>query len=332
MSKDAYAPSRWSARPADRAAHIRPLRRFWLSDFAWQDGRILIRKTGIRLEISRALVHEIANWAIYLALLNVMAAFTWLRGVERKRIWFAPDRPRPWYLVRGAAMWTGIDVAATANAADAAIYFDDSTAGAPPPVDCTIRLNHRCTDIGKSHVAKVFEEIFGYSLSVDPMTVTGEIVEKPEKNGVHGGRIVMAPLSPKSGFTYQRVVDTRDSEGCCRDLRTPCAGGEAVIVWIKVKTPEGRFSINNRGALLADPMQVFSIEEREGIRAFCARMGLDWGGLDILRDRVDGRIYIVDVNKTDLGPVIALSWRDKVVSMNRLAQALRTLVCQASTA
>ena len=51
-----------------------------------------------------------------------------------------------------------------------------------------------------------------------------------------------------------------------------------------------------------------------------------WGGLDILRDRDDGRLYIVDVNKTDLGPVISLSWRDKVRSMRRLAIALEALV------
>ena len=133
-------------------------------------------------------------------------------------------------------------------------------------------------------------------------------------------------MPPKPGFTYQRVVDTCDEDGCCRDLRTPCAGGSPVIVWIKVKTPQGRFSINNRSAMLADPAAVYSPHELELIRLFCMRVGLDWGGLDILRDRTDGRIYIVDVNKTDLGPVIALSWRDKLVSMHRLAQALRALV------
>ena len=71
---------------------------------------------------------------------------------------------------------------------------------------------------------------------------------------------------------------------------------------------------------------MFTPAELDLIRAFTARMGLDWGGLDILRDRYDGRIYIVDVNKTDLGPVIALSWRDKVRSMNRLSQAFSRLV------
>ena len=99
-----------------------------------------------------------------------------------------------------------------------------------------------------------------------------------------------------------------------------------MIVWIKVKTPLGRFSIDNRRASLAEPAVVYTAREIELIRRFSARMGLDWGGLDVLRDRTDGRIYIVDVNKTDLGPVVALSWRDKLVSMHRLARALRRQV------
>ncbi len=302
-----------------------PRASMWLSDFAWEDGQLRIRKTGIRLKITRALVNEIGHWAIYLLILNAVSAWTRVGGGVRPRLWFAPDRPRPWYLVRGAAMWAGIDVAASPADADAAVYFDDSTEGAAPPVACPRRLNHACTNIAKSHVARVFEEVFGYPLTVDPQTAVGLIVEKPEKNGVHGGRIVTAPLPPRPGFTYQRLIDTRDGDGCCRDLRTPCAGGEPVLVWTKVKSPDGRFSIDNRRATLDDPATVYSPGERERIRIFAARMGLDWGGLDILRDR-DGRIYIVDVNKTDLGPVIALSWRDKLVSMQHLARALRRLV------
>ena len=300
--------------------------RFWTNDFAWRQGRLVIRKTDIRLAVTPALIHEIANWALYLLILQTVAAWRTVTARKRRRIWFTPDHARPWYLVRGAAMWSGIALARTAREADTAIYFDDSTRGAAPASPCAHRLNFGCVDIGKSHVASVFAEVFGYALTVDPALEHGEIVEKPETNGVHGGRIVIAPLQPRPGFTYQRMIDTRDDDGCCRDLRTPCAGGVPVLVWTKVKPPEGRFSIDNRAAFLDDPARVYSADERERIRVFCGRMGLDWGGLDILRDRSDGRIYIVDVNKTDLGPVIALSWRDKLISMEKLSRALRRLV------
>ena len=110
------------------------------------------------------------------------------------------------------------------------------------------------------------------------------------------------------------------------DLRTPCVGGAPTVVWEKTKPEAKRFAIHNSRAVLRDPSDVYSAEEIEQIRRFTARIGLDWGGLDILRDRHDGRIYIVDVNKTDLGPVIALSWPDKIRSMNRLSRALDAMV------
>lgn len=224
--------------------------------------------------------------------------------------------------VPGVAIFGGIDVAWLPDKADAAFYFEDVTCGQPARL-AGRHINQACQDISKAHVARVFEEVVGYPLALDPLQVAGEIVEKSDKNGVHDGRIVIAPLAPLTGKVYQRIVDTRDDDGCCHDLRTPCVGGEPVVVWIKTKTPEGRFSINNRRARMAEPEAVYSETERDLIRRFNARIGLDCGGLDILRDRYDGRIYIVDVNKTDVGPVIALSWGDKIRSMARLGRALR---------
>lgn len=314
------------ARVAASSPEIVPERRFWLSDFAWRDGALWIRKTHIRLALTWPVVAEILSWTVWLAILNLAALRARLTAAPRLKLWFTPDLPRAWYLLGGAAIWAGLDTARQPEDAGAVFYFDDSTTGDAPATITPKRFNFACTDISKSHVARVFEEVFGYPFTVDPTRERGEIIEKPEKNGVHGGQIVMAPHIPRPGFTYQRVVDTQGTDGCCRDLRTPTCGGEPVVVWIKTKTPEGRFSINNRKAELAEPRDVYSPEELRRIKVFCIRMGLDWGGLDILRDVHSGRIYIVDVNKTDLGPVIALSWRDKIVSMERLARALRRLV------
>lgn len=47
---------------------------------------------------------------------------------------------------------------------------------------------------------------------------------------------------------------------------------------------------------------MLSKEEQTRIARFAAAMRLDFKGLDVLRDRGDGRIYIVDANKTDTGP------------------------------
>lgn len=298
----------------------------WITDFLWKDGRLEVRKTGVRLPLDHHLVLEVASWAIYLTLLWTWAVFAFLFRRDRLSIWFAPDLPRPWYMVRGAAMWNGIGVASEPALADAAFYFDDATRGAASPVPTLRNFNLRCGDVSKSHVARVFEAVFGYPLTVDPRTAVGDIVEKSEKNGVHDGRIVRAPLIPRPGYVYQRLIDTTDGEGFTRDLRTPCVDGEPVMVWVKVKPAGGRFAIHNRRARLQTPAETFSPRELSQIRAFNARMGADWAGLDILRDRDDGRIYIVDVNKTDVGPVIALSWLDKIRSMHRLGKALERLI------
>ncbi|MBI1406216.1 MAG: hypothetical protein GC145_08840 [Caulobacter sp.] len=306
----------------------------WISDFLWKDGRVEVRKTGVRLALDHRLLLEIASWSVYLTLLWTWAAFAFLFRRDRLSLWFAPDLPRPWYMVRGAAMWSGrgaamwsgIGVASEPALADAAFYFDDVTRGSGAAAPTLRNFNLGCGDVSKSHVARVFEAVFGYPLTVDPRTAVGDIVEKSEKNGVHDGRIVRAPLIPRPGHVYQRLVDTTDSEGFSRDLRTPCVDGEPVVVWVKVKPAGDRFAIHNRRARLQTPAETFSPRELALIRAFNARMGADWAGLDILRDRDDGRIYIVDVNKTDVGPVIALSWLDKIRSMHRLGKALERMI------
>lgn len=297
----------------------------WLGDFVWRDGRVVVRKTGVSLAIDGHLIAEIFSWMLYLPLLGAVALAARLRRRRRLAIWYAPDRPRPWYLMRGAALWAGMSLARSEASADAAFYFDDVTRGAAPTAQAPRRFNFACTDVSKSHVAEVFAEVFGYPLALDPMTASGPIVEKSETNGVHDGAVVIAPLQPKPGRVYQRLVDT-EADGFNNDLRTPCVGGAPVLVWHKHKTAGASFAIHSRSSRLRDPADVFSAEELALIRRFNERMGLDWGGLDILRDGRDGRIYIVDANKTDVGPVISLSWRDKIASMSRLAAAMDALV------
>lgn len=320
---DVLAPVREPPIQAHRAAKGHGL--FLIGDFRWVDGALQVRKTGVRLKLDHHVLAEMASWGVYLSVLAMVALYARVTRRQRVALWYAPELPRPWYLMRGAALWAGMSVATTPADAAASFYFDDVTTGEAPVIRLHRHVNHACTDVSKSHVARVFEEVFGYPLLVDPRTAIGQIVEKSEKNGVHDGRIVVAPVVPRSDCCYQRLVDTSDDRGICHDLRTPCVGGEPVVVWRKFKPGNGRFSINNARAVLEDPKDVYSASELALITRFNARMGLDWGGLDILRDR-NGRIYIVDVNKTDLGPVVALSWRDKITSMNRLAAALKRLV------
>jgi glutathione synthase/RimK-type ligase-like ATP-grasp enzyme len=102
-------------------------------------------------------------------------------------------------------------------------------------------------------------------------------------------------------------------------------GGEPVVVFVKRRPKDQRFANFNTSVQLADPAKVFTAAEREKIAAFAAAMNLDWGGLDVLRDRESGRIYIVDVNKTDMPP-LALSFTAKVRSTRLMGMALERLI------
>ena len=153
------------------------------------------------------------------------------------------------------------------------------------------------------------ERAFGYPLALDPTTHVGEAVEKGEGNGLHDGHLVQCPTARLAGKSYQRVIKTEGDDGWAYDLRTACVGGKPIVVFVKKKPAGARFSIQNTSVVVKLPDEVFSATELAQIECFCAEMKLDWGGLDVLREHASGRLYVVDVNKTDTGPAVVLSWR-----------------------
>jgi hypothetical protein len=294
-----------------------------VGDFELTRGRVTLRATGNSAAVDRALLAEVAIWVTcYLAV-----RFCALRHVGRRRpaIWFTPAVPHPRYMVRIAALWAGIRVARSPAAADVAFFFDDATVSAPPPPCHARALNFACANISKSHVAAVFTQVFGYPLALDPAAWHGPAVEKSEANGTHDGRIVACPTPARPGYVYQHAIDNV-AGGISTDLRTHVVGGRVVAVWAKRRAAAARFRPANLSAALVDPASVFSAPEIARIEALAAAMGADWAGLDVLRDRRDGRIYVVDVNKTDAGPIIALPLQDKLRSIAILGQALTALV------
>lgn len=299
---------------------------FWLRDFRAENGRIFIKATGVWIVNDWPLWADIGRWFSYYVLVRAMSVWNHVRLKRRPRIWFTPHRPRPWYVIWAASVWAGVTFARSPEEADAAFYFEDQTIAEPPAPHHQRAFNFGCGDVSKSRVADVMEAAFGYPLKIDPLTYQGEAVEKGELNGVHDGRLVQCPRPPAPGKTYQRLIKTEDETGVARDLRTVCVGGRPVVVFAKTKPAAARFSIQNTAVSVCGPEDVFAADELDQIARFCAAMRLDWGGLDILRERASGRLYIVDVNKTDTGPAVVLSWRDRVRATSALAAALTRLV------
>lgn len=129
-------------------------------------------------------------------------------------------------MIRAVAAWAGVRVVKAPEHADAGFFFEDATVSRPQAPRHDRSYNFGCTDISKSRVAAVFAEVFGYPLAIDPLAANGPAVEKGEVNGAHDGRIVQCPTAPIPGKTYQRLIDTVEADGCARDLRTHCIGGE----------------------------------------------------------------------------------------------------------
>jgi len=300
----------------------------WTSDFQVAGRRVRVKKTGADVALDRATLLGAARWfAFYLP---VKARQVALRlGRPGPVVWFAPDLPRPWYLVWAAAAWSGVRIVRNPAKAHAAFYFDDSTRGVAPYAPHARRINFGCVDISKSRVARAFQETFGYPLAVDPRRHRGLAVEKGEANGAHDGAVIRCPTLRRPGRAYQLLIDNVEN-GEAVDLRTPFVGGRPIVVFIKRRPVDQRFANLNTSIRLASPEEVFSAAEIETLSRFAQAMRLDWGGLDILRDRRTGRLYVVDVNKTDMPP-LALPWRDKLRAADRLGRALRALVSPMET-
>ena len=165
-------------------------------------------------------------------------------------------------------------------------------------------ININCRDVSKNYTNKVFEQVFGYSLGVNPLTYTGKCVAKSNLNAQHDGKIIDCPIpQAKSGVTYQKLIDNEVTEKTVLDYRVPIFKQEIPLVYIYLKKNQNStqrfFGYPSLiSVALAETITVFSQDEIQKILYFCQKIGLDYGELDILRDRKDGRIYIVDANNT----------------------------------
>jgi hypothetical protein len=292
-----------------------------IGDFDWTWRGVRVRKTGAWVPFDGAHLHEIAVWIGYW-----LAVMVSPRPRSGPIVRFVPDRARPWYLIWPALRLAGGRAAREGEAADVTMHFSDETVSAPIDQTDSQIWNAGAFDLSKSRVARVFEDVFGYPLALDPATGTGPAVEKGEANGVHDGRIVTLPVIPVAGKVYQKLIDARADDGLVEDLRTPTVAARPVCVFVKRRPVERRFSNDNVACPLMSVDSLFSRQEQDQITAFCKALQLDWGGLDILRDRTDGRIYIVDVNRTDMGPPIATPLADKLKATRLLAAALAAAV------
>ncbi|MEZ5938276.1 MAG: hypothetical protein R3C52_08655 [Hyphomonadaceae bacterium] len=301
--------------------------KLWTSDFVVEDDIVFVKKTGHRFPLDLKLWHDIFTWFCFYYFSVFWRVKRRLTGHPRPSIAFLPDKPRPWYLIWPVMHCAGAKLVDDPANADIVMSFDDATTCDPQLPDLNYRrqkvrtVNFNCRDISKSAVSSAFERVAGYSLSVDPESYTGPIVDKSEVNAAHDGRIVQGPIDRQPGRCYQRLIDNTIDGGLVEDLRTCTVGGQPVLVFIKRRPIGRRFANENVDVGWVRPEEVFSPAEIDLIRRFNSEIQLEWGGVDVLRDKSDGRIYIVDANKTDMGPPVAMKLGQKLRATRLLARA-----------
>jgi len=299
----------------------------WLKDFEFGLTGLTVRKTGARVPYSPSVLAQVTAWFRYFFAAQQIEPLT-----PSFTIAFTPERARPWYLIWAVARAAGAKLVKDAATADVVMHFEDATYSPndpPTKLKPGVKLvNFTCRDVSKSNVARASEIAFGNRLAIDPTTYYGPAVEKSEINAAHDGRIVQCPTQPIPGRAYQRIIDNRmlANPDLVEDLRTSTVGNKPVVVFVKRRQVTKRFLNTNTEVLLRAPEEVFSPVELEQISAFTREIGLEWGGVDVLRDRTTGELFIVDANKTDMGPPIALNLQDKVKATYAMRDAFRKFV------
>ncbi|SAK95911.1 hypothetical protein AWB79_07281 [Caballeronia hypogeia] len=119
----------------------------------------------------------------------------------------------------------------------------------------------------------------------------------------------------------QRVIDNRYDDENVYDIRVPVIGNSIPFVYIKKRSLNTRFSNANRTATISSTPNFLSETEVDQILRFCRDAHLDYGELDVLRDRRSGDIWIVDVNNTPSGPPNGLTKSDVILAIREMAMA-----------
>jgi hypothetical protein len=187
-------------------------------------------------------------------------------------------------------------------------------------------LNINCRDIGKKHVDMIFTEVFGYSTQIDPLTYHGKCVQKSDANATHDGVVVECPVQQvKDGCIYQVLINNCANDSEVEDIRLPVCRDLTPFAYVKYRPRATRFRNANTRAALVEVRDVLGTEEVALLVQLRRKMGVDYGEIDILRNRDDGKIYVVDVNVTPWGPPNHLPKNDAKLAIERLAESFRNV-------
>ena len=266
----------------------------------------------------------------------------YIKAEKRGKVYFFPERPHPYTAVYRAFHLLGIKVLSglpdRSQKSPTVFVWEDSTLSQHEvpalPQDC-FTINKRCTDISKSLVGRIHLEVFGYQAEVNPLIHCGAMVAKSDENGAHSGKVIHGPIKERqAGWVYQEVIqNTSEGLNLCAggpgkaiDFRVPVFGTVQHQAYIKYRSLESRFGNVNDLVELVSVERLFNSEEIGKLNKFCEGIGLDYGEIDVIRDAVSNRIFVLDINKTPLGPPNGLSKKHFMEALRFYQQTFGTFL------
>jgi hypothetical protein len=254
-----------------------------------------------------------------------------LNGKEAKTILFYPEYPHKRTIIYKILKHLKYNITNNPkHKSDIVFYWLDATFRKDEHVlsqfNSSKVMNINCTDISKEKISVVFLEIFGYGLNVNAESYYGDCVKKNNLNAMHDGVIIQCPVeNPEEGFVYQKVLNNTYDENLVMDLRTPVLKGEIPFIYLKFKKIRDRFTNDVYKSEIVSVDEFLTKDEIKNISEFCLRLGLDYGELDVLRNKDDGKIYIVDVNYTPWGPPAKLSGDENRMTVIRMSEFFKNI-------
>jgi hypothetical protein len=251
-------------------------------------------------------------------------------GRPGRRILCFPDLPRTYHKIFFICQELGYVLTAdTGRPADLVLHWKDTTYREVPEVLAGMDgrvLNLHCNDISKVHLERVFRSVFGYGSIIDPLKHEGVCIRKSNLNAQHRNSLVRCPLSQRdSGFVYQKFIDSFEGV-LSEEIRVPLFDGTVPFLVLKYRTREQQFMQEKTRMLHAAVSDHLSSDELSKVLEFCRLFRLDYGELDLLRDRHDGRLYIIDANNTPGGTTDGLTRELKRENIKLYADGFRKMM------
>lgn len=159
-------------------------------------------------------------------------------------------------------------------------------------------INLYSRDISKEFVEEKFREIFSYGTFLDPTKYKGLCVKKNNINAKHDGEVILCPIEQTDkNFIYQILIDNQIDETQVEDIRLPVVNRTLPFAYQKFKPLAERFKFPTK-SVLKPIEELLSPDEIEKTDRLCRALQLEFGEIDVLRNRTDGKIYVIDVNNT----------------------------------